>query len=119
AQPPPAPAEQRTTEEECSAVLASVVYSRMASMPSWQIVSEKEVREVGLSVPASADVERLRKIAEMVYADAVIVGRMERYRERIGNEWGAKSPASVAFALNLIDVRRGDVIWSARFDETQ
>ena len=61
----------------------------------------------------------LRKIGEMVYADALIVGRMERYRERIGNEWGAKSPASVAFVLDLIDVRRGDVIWSARFDETQ
>ena len=54
-----------------------------------------------------------------MYADALIVGRMERYRERIGNEWGAKSPASVAFVLDLIDVRRGDVIWSARFDETQ
>ncbi|HME62306.1 MAG TPA: hypothetical protein VKH62_13770, partial [Candidatus Binatia bacterium] len=26
---------------------------------------------------------------------------------------------SVAFVLDLIDVRRGDVIWSARFDETQ
>jgi hypothetical protein len=44
---------------------------------------------------------------------------MQRYRERIGNEWGAKSPASVAFVLELIDVRRGDVVWSARFDETQ
>jgi hypothetical protein len=37
----------------------------------------------------------------------------------VGDEWGAKSPASVAFVLDLIDVRRGDVIWSARFDETQ
>jgi hypothetical protein len=62
---------------------------------------------------------RLRAIGEMVYADAVIVGRVERYRERIGNEWGAKSPASVAFVLNLIDIRRGDTVWSARFDETQ
>src|SRR5215475_9132455 len=70
-------------------------------------------------MPASADMARLRKIAEMVYADALIVGRIERYRERIGNELGVKSPASVAFVLDLIDVRRGDVIWSARFDETQ
>jgi hypothetical protein len=114
-----APPEKGPTEEELSELLARLVYSSMASMPSWQIVSESEVREVGQSVPASADMARLRKIAEMVYADALIVGRMERYRERIGNEWGAKSPASVAFALNLIDVRRGDVIWSARFDETQ
>jgi TolB-like protein len=25
----------------------------------------------------------------------------------------------VAFVLDLVDVRRGDVIWTARFDETQ
>jgi hypothetical protein len=30
-----------------------------------------------------------------------------------------KSPASVAFVLELWDVKRGDSIWSARFDETQ
>jgi hypothetical protein len=49
----------------------------------------------------------------------VITGSMQRFRERVGDEWGAKSPASVAFVLELVDVRRGDVIWSARFDETQ
>jgi hypothetical protein len=62
---------------------------------------------------------RSRQIGQMVYADAVLTGRVQRYRERVGDEWGAKSPASVAFVLDLIDVRRGDVIWSARFDETQ
>jgi hypothetical protein len=54
-----------------------------------------------------------------VYADAVVTARLLRFRERIGNEAGVKSPASVAFAVDLIDLRRGDVIWSARFDETQ
>jgi hypothetical protein len=62
---------------------------------------------------------RIKKIGELVFADAVITTRMQRYRERVGDEWGVKSPASVAFVLDLIDVRRGDVIWSARFDETQ
>jgi hypothetical protein len=106
-------------EEELSELLARLVYSAMAAMPNWQIVSDSEVREVAQSLPPGTDMARLRKIGEMVYADAVIVGRVERYRERIGNEWGAKSPASVAFVLNLIDVRRGDTVWSARFDETQ
>jgi hypothetical protein len=106
-------------EEELSGLLARLVYSNMAAMPNWQIVSESEVREVAQSIPPGADMARLRAIGEMVYADAVIVGRVERYRERIGNEWGAKSPASVAFVLNLIDIRRGDTVWSARFDETQ
>jgi len=106
-------------EVELSELLARLVYSAMAAMPSWQIVSESETREVAQSIPPGADMTRLRTIGEMVYADAVIVGRVERYRERIGNEWGAKSPASVAFVLNLIDIRRGDTVWSARFDETQ
>jgi hypothetical protein len=111
--------EKGLSTEELSELLARSVYSAMASMPNWQIVSDSEVREVAQSIPPGADGSRMRKIGEMVYADALIVGRMERFRERIGNEWGAKTPASVAFILNLVDVRRGDVIWSARFDETQ
>jgi len=111
--------ERKPSEEELSELLDRLVYSTMASMPNWQIVSEREVRDVAQSVAPGGDTARLRKIGEMVYADAVIVGRMQRYRERVGDEWGAKSPASVAFVLDLIDVRRGDVIWSARFDETQ
>ena len=96
-----------------------LVHSAMAAMPTWQIVSDGEVREVSESVSPSNDMARLRKIGELVYADAVLTGRVLRYRERVGSEIGVKSPASVAFTLDLIDVQRGDVIWSARFDETQ
>lgn len=91
----------------------------MAVLPGWQIHTESEVREVEQSLGPMSDAARLRRIGETVYADAVVVGRVLRYRERIGDEWGAKSPASVAFVLDLVDVRRGDVIWSARYDETQ
>jgi hypothetical protein len=100
-------------------LLARLVYSAMAPMPNWQIVSESEVRDVGQGVPPAPVAARIQRIGEIVYADAVITGRIQRYRERVGEEWGAKSPASVAFVLDLVDVRRGDIIWSARFDETQ
>ena len=91
----------------------------MAAMPNWQMISDSEVREVAQTLPPVSETVGLRQIGQMVYADAVITGRMQRFRERVGDEWGAKSPASVAFVLELVDVRRGDVIWSARFDETQ
>lgn len=100
-------------------MLAKQLYSAMASLPNWQIVSESEVKQVEQMKPATSDAARLRQIGEMVFADAVMVGRVLRFRERIGDDWGVKSPASVAFVLDLIDVRRGDVIWSAQFDETQ
>jgi TolB-like protein len=116
---PPASQETRSSEREAPELLARLVYSAMAPISNWQIVSESEVREVAQSIPRTTDAERVKRVGEMVYADAVIIGRVQRYRERVGEEWGAKSPASVAFVLDLVDVRRGDIVWSARFDETQ
>src|SRR5215510_12459189 len=49
------PPEKGPSEEELSELLARLAYSTMAAMPSWQIVSESEVKEVGQSVPGGAD----------------------------------------------------------------
>jgi hypothetical protein len=108
-----------SAERDAPEMLARMIYSVMAGLPNWQIVSDSEVREVAQTLPPASETIRLRQIGQRVYADAVITGRMQRFRERVGDEWGAKSPASVAFVLELVDIRRGDVIWSARFDETQ
>jgi hypothetical protein len=115
----PSPADTKTSEQDAADLLAKFVYSGMTSMPGWQIVGDSEVRDVADSLESMSEPARLRKIGEMAYADAVMVGRVQRYRERVGNELGVKSPASIAFVIDLIDVRRGDVVWSARFDETQ
>ena len=113
------PADARAAERDPAELLSKLVHSAMASLGNWQIVSESEVREIGETVPDSNETARLKTIGELVYADAVIIGRMQRFRERVGAEWGIKSPASVAFVLNLVDVRRGDIVWTAHFDETQ
>jgi PBP1b-binding outer membrane lipoprotein LpoB len=53
------------------------------------------------------------------HADAVIAGYVYRYKERIGNRYSVKSPASVAFGIHLISTKSGGTIWSGHFDETQ
>lgn len=106
-------------EDELANALSSYIYSTMTSFPQWQIVSEREVREALPIVLQGSEESRPRKLGELVHADAVISGRVLRYRERVGEEWGAKSPASVTFIVELRDVRRGDIVWSGRFDETQ
>ena len=100
-------------------LLTKHLYATLVAQPGWQIVSEHEIEEVAQTIGPLNDAARRRRLGETVYADAVMTGRVLRYRERIGNEIGAKSPASVAFVVELIDVRRGDIVWSARFDETQ
>jgi hypothetical protein len=102
-----------------ASVLSNSLYSAMASLPQWQIVSDREVREVRPLISKGAESAQAKRMGELVYADAVIVGRITRFRERVGEDWGAKSPASVSFVLQLWDVRQGDLIWSGSFDETQ
>src|SRR5512147_2536563 len=109
----------RSSEREAAESLARIVYGSLVALPDWQVVSESEVREALMAVPPGTEEAKLKRVGEMVYADAVMMSRLQRYRERVGDEWGAKSPASVAFILDLVDVRRGDIVWTARFDETQ
>jgi hypothetical protein len=113
------PSPEKTSEREAGELLARHFYTTIAAQPGWQVVSDTEVEEVGRTVGPTTEAARLQRIGEAVFADAVITARVLRFRERIGNEIGAKSPASVAFNVELIDLRRGDIVWSARFDETQ
>lgn len=109
----------RPKGEAAALILSDQIYSTMTSLPRWQIVSDREVRAAVSLIPADGEVARARKLAELVHADAVVLSRVLRYRERVGEEWGVKSPASVSFMIELWDMKRGDVAWSGRFDETQ
>jgi hypothetical protein len=113
------PSDAKSADQDAPELLAGQLYASMVSLPGWQIIAERETREVAQTISSSNELERLKKIGAAVYADAMISGRILRYRERVGGEMGVKSPASVSFIVDLVDVRRGDVVWSARYDETQ
>ena len=63
--------------------------------------------------------ESLIKSGRELGADAVMYGYVYRFRERKGYAYGADQAASVAFAMHLISVRDGSVIWKGNFDKTQ
>ncbi len=52
-------------------------------------------------------------------ATAIVLGKVSRYRERVGSGAGATRPASVAFEISLHQVPTGRRLWTGRFDETQ
>ena len=112
-------AAEARTENSPAALLSRQLYSAMSQLSDWQIVSDREVREMEPLVPPGSPEARARRLGQLVYADAVLSGRVLRFREREGEALGVKNPASVAFVLEAWDVKRGDVLWSARFDETQ
>jgi hypothetical protein len=63
--------------------------------------------------------EFIAKIGASVGADAVLVGKIYRFRERDGTGFSVNSPASVAFELDLVQVSDSRLVWTGTFDETQ
>jgi TolB-like protein len=61
----------------------------------------------------------LVKIGRTLYADAILVGHVYRFKDRVGTRYSVDSPASVAFDIHLIDVSKGSMLWVGHFDETQ
>jgi hypothetical protein len=59
------------------------------------------------------------EIGRALNADAIFVGYIYRFRERVGGKYSVDLPASVAFDIHLIRTVDGRVLWSAHFDETQ
>ncbi|MFO7839875.1 MAG: hypothetical protein R6X08_10320 [Desulfosalsimonadaceae bacterium] len=51
--------------------------------------------------------------------DYVLVGNVWRYEKRAGSAYSVSEPASVAFALYLVDPASEKTVWVAEFNETQ
>ena len=70
--------------------LARFVHASMVALPNWQVVSESEVREAVLTCRRGSEEARLKRVGEMVYADAVMMSRVQRLsrtgRRRVGRQ---------------------------------
>jgi hypothetical protein len=61
----------------------------------------------------------LLKLGEMLNADYMMAGNVWRYTDRVGTSFSVEKPASVAFAVYLVDVKTGKLIWKDSYDKTQ
>ena len=69
---------------------------------------------------SSADAPTVARLAsEQFGASAVVIGRVQRYREREGSRGGSLRPASVAFDFEIHAAPSGAQIFTAHFDHTQ
>jgi hypothetical protein len=59
------------------------------------------------------------RVGRAVGADAVLIGFVYRWRERVGAGFGVDSPASVALDALLLRTTDGSVLWHGRFEQTQ
>ncbi|HVP28840.1 MAG TPA: hypothetical protein VMW35_06725 [Myxococcota bacterium] len=72
------------------------------------------------SPPQADDAAGMARLAAREFgAQAILLGRVDRYRGLDGSSLGASSPASVSFNVTLVSAPSGEPLWKATFDETQ
>ena len=61
----------------------------------------------------------LAETGRRLNCDGVLVGHLYRFAQRVGGEYAAEKPASVAFDLAMVNVNDALVVWKNSFDQTQ
>jgi hypothetical protein len=117
-----APAAGSTVVEGASDSMTAELQAKMAVEAGWQVVPESDVADAMQKLPptnATNIQQNATALGREVAADGVLYGEIETYKERVGSDYAADSPASVAFTLHLLDLKTGQVIWSAHFSKSQ
>ena len=62
---------------------------------------------------------RAQTLGGKLNANLIVAGNVWRYKDKVGGSRGVQSPSSVAFAVYLIEVSSGKLLWKSAFSETQ
>jgi len=63
--------------------------------------------------------EIIKNFCQKTNTQALLYGRIYRFKQREGSSFAIKEPASVAFVLVLYDGASAQILWTGYFDETQ
>lgn len=85
----------------------------------WQISSPDAYADMPDRAHGPTLIKKLQQIGDKNQADAILVSYLYAYRERQGGDFGADSPAQVAFEMALILTDSGATVWRKGFSETQ
>ncbi|MBT3310606.1 MAG: hypothetical protein HN737_02030 [Desulfobacterales bacterium] len=111
-------------EKNAGAILSEHLVSIMKKKKTFELIPPEQV--VGV-IPGRTNEKEKRlsnikiivNVGKSLQADAVLVGYVYSFRDRVGSWYSASKPASVAFDIHLLNVADGSVEWEGHFDETQ
>ena len=102
--------------------VSAELYARSTIDGGWTVVPQDDVadtmQQLAPSTEANDDQNAL-ELGRRLGVDGVLYGSVHRYRERVGYEYAAQTPAAVAFTLNFVDEHSKQIIWTANFAKEQ
>ncbi|HEX4210911.1 MAG TPA: hypothetical protein VHY56_10995 [Candidatus Binataceae bacterium] len=112
----------KTLPDDAAGAVTAELYAKASVTGGWEVVPQDDVESAMQQLPpttlANMDQNALA-LGRKVAADGVLYGTVNRYRERVGYEYAAQTPAAVAFSLSFVDENSKQVIWSAKFAKEQ
>ncbi len=106
-------------------MMTNLLFEKLIADKKYDLISPDQA-EGAISIIVESDKKvdlkpllLFQKVGKAFEADAVLVGKIYRWRERIGADYSVQSASSVAFDLQLIRPADGALLWRGRFDKTQ
>lgn len=107
---------------DSSESVSAQLYAQATVVGGWQVVPEDDIGDAMQQLPptttANMDANALA-LGKKVAADGVLYGTVNKFRERVGFEYSAQTPAAVAFTLNFVDEHSGQIVWTAKYAREQ
>ncbi len=104
-------------------IVQALFTDKLAEVKNAEVLSPEETAAVYRRISAHRFKQSLsqviQEVGREVQADVLAVGFVYRYVERVGYDYSAEHPASVAFEIHLISVQDGRSLWRGIFDQTQ
>jgi hypothetical protein len=112
----------KTLPDDAAGAVTAELYAKASVTGGWEVVPQDDVEGAMQQLPpttlANMDQNAL-ELGQKLAADGVLYGTVNRYRERVGYEYAAQTPAAVAFSLSFVDENSKQVVWSAKFAKEQ
>lgn len=100
------------------AFIDTLLLAELDVKKEYKVLTENQLDAI-LSNPWGGRVDQVAAIGKATGCGAVLETSLVRYRQRVGNEMSAETSAAVAFSMELLSVKRGTVLWTTSFDESQ
>ena len=115
------PGEIKSGAEEIMNNLLKNELSNLSDRYSFIFLSSIEYKSILAEILKNSEnfKDIVKELAKKTNTNAILYGKIFRFKEREGSGFSIKEPASVAFVLTLYDGNSGQVLWRKIFDETQ
>jgi hypothetical protein len=112
----------KTLPDDAAGAVTAEVYAKASVTGGWEVVPQDDVGDAMQQRPPTT-LENMDQnalaLGQKIAADGVLYGTVNRYRERVGYDYAAQTPAAVAFTLNFVDENSKQIVWTGKFAREQ